>query len=77
MATKYFSQSLNYDIRKYKEEKEFIFSILFRLTGKKTWGLTHIWEGGKDLKNGQKQFLSICKDSGLSNLYYKKSYLRK
>lgn len=41
MVTEHFSQSLIYDTKKYKKEKELILSMFYRLT-EKTFGLTHI-----------------------------------
>ena len=42
------SQSLIYDTKKYKEEKELILSMFCRLT-EKNLGLTHIWGEKKDM----------------------------
>lgn len=62
--------------QKYKQEKELILSMFCRLT-EKLWGW-HIFGQEKRYgkQYGQKQSFTICKDLELSNLHYKKIYLR-
>lgn len=66
MVTEHFSQSLIYDTKKYKDEKELILSMFCILT-EKIFGLTHIWKGKKDLGNSTNKtnfFLCVRQDHG-------------